>query len=624
MCGIIGAFSSTSSISHASFARALTKLERRGPDNSSYQAFMSSHLLLGHTRLSIIDLSSHANQPFLKRDNAIVFNGEIYNYKELRHRMSSHQDFTTSSDTEVLLSAYSVYGMDMFSYLDGMYAFAIYDPNQRRLTLARDIAGEKPLYYLHTDSCFYFASELSALTSLCGAQSLRLDPEAFTSILMYGYSMPGESIYQEIKELEPGRSLVLDLETNDTDIRTYWEPVISSSSKPFSDPNCDIVTSLDSTLKSSVHSRLESDVEVGLLLSGGIDSGLVAAYASQARPDIRSFTVSFQEKTLDESEHASAIAQHLGINHTVIQASPPTAEHLISILDYYHEPLADSSLIPTTLVSQTISRELKVALSGDGGDELFGGYTHYSWLRRINHISSQHRRSSKLISACSRVIPGHVRGRRFLASLGQSPSTVYSVVNQYFEPHEIFRLLTPDFLSEIQISPNASLAKKSKPFEQYSHYGVMTAAMLADFQTYLPCDILAKTDRASMYNSLELRSPFLAKDVIASAYTSRALSLLPSASTSKPILRKIATKYLPSSVTGAPKRGFGAPIDQWLKHGLNSIVKEYLSSLDPSVFSKPYIETLLLNAEKFPRLYGKVFLLLSIARFLEREQVSYG
>ena len=382
MCGIVGIASRSSKIVPDLLISAWI-LRHRGPDDAGLWQSPDGRVGLAQRRLAIIDLSPCGHQPMVDTFGqlCITFNGEIYNYLDLRRELVARgHHFRTASDTEVILEAYRAWGVDCLSHLNGMFAFCLYDSAAQRLFLARDRAGEKPLFYWHTPGHLVFASELKALMA-DPAFPRRLDLQALDYYLAYGY-VPGEMcILQGVRKLAQGQAMTYDLETDTPRVWRYWQ--LREPPSPADVSVDDLSAELETLLEDSVRRQLIADVPVGVLLSGGIDSSLVTAMASRvSSTPVKTFTISFPgHGAYDEGPYARLVAEYFGTQHTELVAEPAAVELLPALAWQYDEPMADSSMVPAYLVARLVRQHATVALGGDGGDELFGGYPHYSWLQ---------------------------------------------------------------------------------------------------------------------------------------------------------------------------------------------------------------------------------------------------
>ena len=543
--------------------------------------------------MAIIDLSPGGHQPLADVSGRfwITYNGEIYNYKELKGELEAHgHRFRTASDTEVILESYRAWGLDCLSHLNGMFAFGLYDSTTRRLFLARDRAGEKPLFYWYEPGRLVFASELKAL--MANPEFPRdLDLQALDYYLAYGY-VPGEMcMLRGVRKLAQGRAMTYEL---DTDVRRAWrywqlpEPPRTTGASPD-----DLSRELEGLLADSVRRQLVADVPVGVLLSGGIDSSLVTAIAARvSSAPVRTFTVCFPgHKTHDEGPHARMVAEHFGTQHTEVAAEPATVEVLPTLARQYDEPIADSSMVPTYLVSRLIRQHATVALSGDGGDELFGGYPHYRWIER----AAQLRRIvpgpvRRLVGMAGRLLPVGLRGRNHLIALGGDARANIAHVNLYFDRWTRRRLLAPTARHGARVAgtPEAYRASLCLP-----GHGSLRQATEVDFQTTLVDAYLVKVDRASMLNSLEIRAPWLDYRIIEFAFGRLSDELRATAGELKILPRRLAQRLLPPALDLRRKWGLSLPLASWFKGEWGRYMESVLRETDPQFLNQRVIGELI-------------------------------
>lgn len=572
MCGVIGHASSLHPLLYSWLDQGLQLLDHRGPDSQSVWTSDCKKVHLGHTRLSILDPSNSSNQPFRLNDSRFVcvYNGEIYNFPELKYQLLSlGYTFNTTSDTEVLLRAFSVFGSSILGSLNGMFSFCIYDQNTNRLYLARDRSGQKPLYYSFINNSLLFASEIKSLL-LHPEISKRTNPTAVYEYFTSGFIGSPNTLYQDILSLAPGNLLTFDLASNQLTISSFLPPITPSSSIDLQPCR------LQNLLYNSVKRHLCSDVPLGLLLSGGIDSSLIAALAANINPDINCFTVSFpNSKQYDELSSASLVANHLGLNLTVIKADNPTPNDFFSICSHFDQPLADSSILPSFLLFREVSNYCKVAIGGDGGDELFGGYKRYIDLMKLYNLTSP---CPKFLLALIEYIsinmlPPGFSGRSLLSKLNSIKNLTHNVGYQtYFHSSEIGNFLPKESFCIPSFQPLSSLSIND----------FLDAIMINDYHSYLPFDIMVKSDITSMYNSLEVRAPFLDTNVINYAQSISSSHKLTSTRSKLP-LRKLSYELLPNSISKLPKQGFLPPLKQWLRSSC------FLNHFKEVIYSCPYL-----------------------------------
>ena len=594
MCGIVGIAASASSNRMELLTRMRDTLRHRGPDDAGVWSSFDGRVAFAHRRLAVIDLSPGGHQPMTdeKGDLCIVFNGEIYNYREVRQELeqTGHR-FRTASDTEVILTAYRVWGVDCLERLNGMFAFGLYDRGQQRLFIARDRAGEKPLFYSHIDGRFMFASELKALMA-DPSFPRELDLTTFQYYLAYGY-VPGElCILKGVHKLGAGHALLYDINMDQIRSWRYWDlpaPPSSVSTSPE-----DLEEELEALLLDSVRLRMIADVPVGILLSGGIDSSLITAMAARVSPKpVKTFTISFPgHGSYDEGPHARLVADYFRTDHMELVAEPASVKLLPDLARQYDEPMADSSMVPTYLVSQLVRQHATVALGGDGGDELFGGYPHYSWIQQQEQMRRCIPKSLRAAVgyAAAEWMPVGLRGRNYLIGATADLQKSIAHVNLYFDHVTRARLLQPlvrqgVFVHEAPESYRRSLCNPA--------YSVMRQASEADFRTTLVDAYLVKVDRASMLASLEVRVPMLDHRLIEFAFGKVPDSLKATASQRKILLRQIAKRVLPSAFDLNRKQGFSIPLASWLKGEWGVFMREVLDDADRRLFDPRVIRSLL-------------------------------
>ncbi len=596
MCGIAGFLDTHLQLSRAEMGttvlRMADSLIHRGPDDVGTWVDPAAGIALGHRRLSIVDLSPEGHQPMVSQSGryVIVFNGEIYNFKDLRDELEGlGYRFRGTSDTEVMLESISHWGLDLaVGSFNGMFAFALWDREERLLHLVRDRLGEKPLYYGWMGKAFLFGSELKALRAHPNFRR-EWNRDAAALFLRHNYVPAPYSIYRGISKLEPGALLTLPLGTGvrTPSIRRYWsarQAAEAGIATPFEGDQQDALNELDRVLRDAVRIRMHADVPLGAFLSGGLDSSTVVALmqAQSARP-IRTFTIGFQEAEYNEAEHAKAVARHLGTDHTELYVRPEEARAVIpAIPTLYDEPFSDVSQIPTFLVSQLARRHVTVSLSGDGGDELFGGYTRYFWAQRIwRHIGwMPPTLRQSLARSCTAVSPQQW-DRLFRWINPALPSGLrqrtpgdklhkLAAILSVAEPEAIYFGLVSHWKDPAALVLGAN--EPSTPLTDRTEWADVPTLghrmMYFDTVTYLPDDILVKVDRASMGVSLESRIPFLDHRVVEFAWQ-LPLEMKIRDGQGKWLLRQLLYKYVPPSLIERPKMGFGVPIDQWLRGPLH-------------------------------------------------------
>lgn len=567
MCGIVGIAAQVAVARREVLVAGRDALRHRGPDDAGEWWSPDGRVGFGHRRLSIIDLSPGGHQPMEneRRDLVVAFNGEIYNYRELREELQrSGYRFRSSSDTEVLLAAYDAWGADCLARLGGMFAFAIYDARRQVVFAARDRAGEKPFFYRHAGGELRFASELKGLLA-DAALPRSVDAEALDCYLANGYVPGARCILAGYAKLPPAHALRFDLASGALAVWPYWQlPAPAAEAMPGSLDERALGEELEALLESSVRRQLVADVPVGVLLSGGVDSSLITAMAARAAKRVKTFTIGMPEHAaLDETAHARLIARHFGTDHTELVAEPSTAELLPLLAGAFDEPMADSSMIPTFLVSRLVRRHCPVALGGDGGDELFGGYGHYSQLlqmqRRAARIPRTLRRGVAL--AAEHLLPVGLRGRNWLQGLDADLANGLPRRAAFFDPATRRKLMAA-------YSPGWRTAGETIFAQRVpAQPDLLQRATRMDFGNYLPEDILVKVDRASMLNSLEIRAPFLDHPLIEFAYGRVPSRLKTSTVDRKMLLKQLAGRLLPPEFDRQRKQGFSVPLAAWLRDG---------------------------------------------------------
>ena len=573
-------------------------IRHRGPDSDGYWQSADGRVNLGHRRLAIIDLTPTGHQPMLMRDggHVISYNGEIYNYPELRDELVRQGVvFRGSSDTEVLLEALVRWGVEpTLKRLNGMFAFAYWDQRERKLWLARDRFGEKPLYYSWQNGFFFFGSELKALAQH-PAFVREIDRSILPTYLRFNYVPWPHSIFKNVFKLTPGHCIEVDLSGEMRASRPYWRlrELIEGrklDKRTANDP--ELITELDGMLCKAVGQRMLADVPLGAFLSGGVDSSLVVALMQkQSTRPVKTFTIGYWEANYNEAADAAQVAKHLGTEHHEYYISSRECVDIITRLpEIYDEPFADSSQIPTTLVSQFTRRHVTVALSGDAGDEMFGGYNRYIWSRRIwpliNRLPPGMRGIARdmaqqlspkewdrVFSASNPILPGRLQVRgageklhKLATAIGaKDTDALYrSFVSQWQNPGQIIPDVpeAPSLLDDPDVCPGG--------------LDYVEKMMYLDQLTYLPSDILCKVDRATMSTGLESRVPFLDNEVARFAWTLPVETKLHRGIAKWP-LRQVLKRYMPAELFERPKTGFGIPTGDWLRGPLRDWTESMLN-----------------------------------------------
>ncbi len=579
MCGICGFWSRSDKLSESVLRRMNEQIRRRGPDGEGF--YFAENVGLAMRRLAIIDLAG-GDQPIYNEDRtlAIVFNGEIYNYKALReHLKQKGHRLATNSDTEAIVHLYEEYGLDAPKHLEGMFAFALWDIPRKRLVLARDRLGIKPLFVAETREGVIFGSEIKSLLA-SGVVSRDVDWQALDQYLAYTFIPQPRSIYAGIRKIPPA-SLVTIESDGVVRVQPYWEVPDTQSM-----PAADWIDSCEAALKEAVSSHLVADVPVGAFLSGGLDSGVMVAMMARAmdRP-VETFTVGFTaagSSFIDERKYARTLAERYGLKHKEIEIEPHAADILDEVVDAFDEPFADDSVVPSYYVSQAAARNVKVALTGLGGDELFAGYRRHlglvlgdrysllpRWVREsvIRPIVGRLPESSQ-----SSDVIDHLK--RFARGASLSAAHRYQDSMLALADAERRSLFAPQVRQ--QINSDATTAVMVGPYTAGQHGGSLTRALRTDLNVYLVDDILTLTDRLSMWHSLELRVPYLDHRFVELMQRAPE-SLKIRGMTQKYLLKKIAERWLPHEMIYHRKQGFEAPMGQWLRGPLLPLFDEVVN-----------------------------------------------
>jgi asparagine synthase (glutamine-hydrolysing) len=564
MCGIYG-----STIRYEDY-QVKAKLDRtsfRGPDKTDYKSYNNgdTKVIFGHNRLAILDLDPRSNQPFNYLDQIqIVFNGEIYNFIELKNELQQKgYQFSTTSDTEVICAAYMAYGHKCVDKLNGMFAFVIYDIKNQSFYGARDRLGKKPFYYFINEKKFEFASQISSIQLY--NKELTISSKAIRSYLSWGSVPDTSSIFNEVKKLRAGHYFTFNLETGDFKSKKYWDIDYNGIDK-FTGSYDDALDKLESLTKTAVKSRLFADVPVGVFLSGGVDSSLIAALATKTTNEkIKTFSVSFDEKGFDESMYAQQVANHLKTDHHVIKCNYNEGIDLIeNFSHYYDEPFADSSAIPSMLLAKYTKEHVTVALSGDGGDESFIGYHRYNWVRYMNKIYSLPKPIRRALSSTLNVLPHYKL--KVIGSVIESDSVSNAYLSTLYDPN-------PSYLEGSIENPT-----DFEEFKYLNHNNKNIFERISDFdlKAYLNWDINTKVDRASMAYSLEARAPLMDYNVVDFA-RSLPTDFKFQKNNQKRILKDVLYKHVPKEIFNRPKAGFSMPFKEWFKNDLKDFVLSELS-----------------------------------------------
>jgi asparagine synthase (glutamine-hydrolysing) len=612
MCGICGEIEFNRGVNAGLIQRMCKALTHRGPDDEGLVFIKDSHYLemkkpfelplgqggfevgLGHRRLSIIDLSTAGHQPMCNEDGKIwiVFNGEIYNFQEIREKLAKKGHlFKSKSDTEAILHAYEEWGVKCLDHFRGMFAFAIWDSRQKKLFLARDRLGKKPLVYYHKNGRFIFASEIKAILQ---------DPEverevnniALHHYLTYQYVPSPDTIFEGINKVPPAHYLLYDREGN-IKIERYWRLNFSSNTQTGIDPQ-NLSEHIRTGLEESVKLRLISDVPLGAFLSGGMDSSLVVGImAKLSRNPVKTFSIGFEEKEFDELSYARLVSNHFATEHHEFIVKPNAVEILPKLVWHYNEPFADSSAIPTYYVAKMTKDYVKVVLTGDAGDENFAGYPRYlrsKWLIFFLKLPKMLRHDF-LPPLLKMIAQFHWREKTFnrlasyIESISSNQARNYAEQVKIFNEEEKESLYSPEFMEAMgRIDSFEYLLSK---FNETETEDLIEQLLYLDINTYLPEDLLVKMDIATMANSLEARVPFLDHQLMEFIATIPPHLKLKGTIT-KYILKEAFSDFLPHPILSRKKMGFGVPVSRWFRNELKDYVYEIL--LDPRTLKRGYFK----------------------------------
>ena len=594
MCGITGIVNRRAKVDINQLSKMTDKIAHRGPDAEGVFVNKIKTCGLGHRRLSILDLSDAANQPMHSKcgNYTLVYNGELYNFKEIKETLLKQGvEFTTSSDTEVILEAFIAWGEKCVDHFNGMFAFAVWNEKNEELFIFRDRLGIKPLYYAWDEETLYFSSELKAIAPFINQSNW--DELAIQHYFRLGYIPAPYTIYKSVRKLEEGS--YIQLNTSDFLIRNYWKVEEKVQKGVVSNEN-EAKSQYHELLKSSVEYRLQSDVPFGVFLSGGIDSSTVAAVAqSISDQPISTFSIGFEEATFNESEYARKVADHLGTNHHEFVLSHKDIQDLIpEIPTWYDEPFADASALPTYLVSKMASEKVTMALTGDGGDEQFMGYGMYTWADRLTTLKTL---------------------RWFLKTgLSLSPKVNNQRASQYFDFKENEHLPSHIFSVDQGFYSATNLKKHFTFTEDYAPllFGKTNRRLLVsesqsfhDLKFYLPGDLLTKVDRATMQNSLEARVPLLDHRLVEFSVNLDE-KLKRKNGDSKYLLKQVLYEYVPKELFDRPKWGFGIPLNLWLSNELKPLLDKYVNHSALKKYSFYKIDEIMELKKQY--LGGKTFL----------------
>ncbi len=614
MCGIAGFWSEFEKYPEEIIRKMNHALAHRGPDAGGTYIDQQTGLALAHRRLSIIDLSDAANQPMYDSTEryVMVYNGEVYNYQELHRKYMPLYHPRTTSDSEIILQLFIELGPDFVKLLNGMFAIAIYDIKEKWLYLFRDRLGVKPLFYIQKNGCLAFASEIKALEKT--GITLTANFQSIPEFLHLGYIPQPRTIWKEIKKFPAG--CWMRWSTQETIIEPYWELHRKFLAEPVTN-ELEALTALKNLVESSVKYRLISDVPFGTFLSGGIDSSLVTAIASKQTSKLNTFSIGFDVAKHDESSYSKQIAAYLGTHHTAFTVTEKEAMQWVTQLtEVYDEPFADSSAIPTLMVSALASQQVKMVLTGDGGDEQFMGYGAYQWARRMNHpITFAFR---KMIAASLRL--GNNRMKRasmvFVAEDKKYLTDhIFSQEQYLFSRQEAIQICNiPIEIPEIELFlPQRSLS----PSEYQSYF---------DLNYYLRDDLLVKVDRASMHYGLEAREPLLDYRLVEWSVNLHE-SLKVRNGIQKYILKQLLYQYIPADFFNRPKWGFSVPLDKWLAGPLSYLLDEWLGTTllkKTGLLNETKVRQLISRFNKGETyLYNRLWAMIVLQMFAIQKNIEY-
>jgi asparagine synthase (glutamine-hydrolysing) len=612
-----------------------------GPDDAGYWKHPNQALVFGHRRLSILDLSPLGHQPWHFEHLSISYNGEVYNFQEVAETLKkAGYQFTSHSDTEVIIKAWHFWGPECLNKFRGMWAFSLWDEQQQKLYLVRDRVGVKPLYWYHKHNVLLFASELKAFHKHPGF-SAQINADAIPQFMQYGYISEDDCIFQDTAKLKPGHYLEIDA-TQQMEIRAWWkiedavQNGIDTESEWEGRSDQEVIHELEGILKEAFALRMVADVPVGMFLSGGIDSSLVTALLqADADMPLNTFTIGFEEKAYNESVWAAKVARHLGTQHTELICRPEDAKDILPLLpELYDEPFGDSSAIPTLLVSRLARKQVTVALSADGGDEAFFGYSHYAMaIERHKRFGSFH---WQLAAMGMKALPPVL-----VQTLLQSRTRGYVSASDKFiklrnllsvrEPLTFYdtmiKLVVQDELKDLLLHvPEGAGTYRPDRLMQYmgKDFSFADAIMVADIHSYLPDDILVKVDRATMAVALEGREPLLDHKVLEYA-AALPMKYKYREGKSKWILRQILYKHVPKEWIDRPKQGFAVPVNEWFRNELKEYYQTYLNKdriRKDGIFNPDTVERMLNEYFKYKGMNAyKLWLILMFNMWKEKYSV---
>jgi asparagine synthase (glutamine-hydrolysing) len=613
MCGILGIYK-LKKVDKNQFEEQLNIINHRGPDDSGTWFNGDQTLALGSKRLAIQDLSPKGHMPMASDDERfiIAFNGEIYNHFDIRVKLSQQNiSFKSNSDTETVLQAFMYWGADCLNQLNGMFAIAIFDQKKRQLFIARDRAGEKPLYYWKHTGGFSCSSELKQLL-LDDDLTRKLNPTALKQYLENGFLKGDQSFIKDVFQLPPAHFLQYNIESGQINLQRYWG---IPDFKPGKATQEELLDEFDVLMDRAVKRQMIADVPLGVLLSGGVDSSLVTAYAAKHTQKLRTFHISFDGfGKYNEAEYARTVSKVFNTEHVELSGNDMTFEMIDEALNFYDEPLGDSSMLPTILVSQLTKQYVTVALGGDGGDELFGGYTTYASLLKQRGTIERVPQSLRVFAAkMASALPIGFKGRNFLKQLPGKAEARF-LHNRLFDAHSIKSLLATEIYNEIKsIKSKAGIYNSSDFIYNVTRY---------DFENYLPEDILVKVDRASMSVSLEMRAPFLDKEIIEFAFGKVSGAYKSTESELKILPKLLLKRKMPEEFNVNRKQGFSIPLNDWIA---STWFDSFMKEIDdfPVFFNKELVRKMCINIKKGYANSSRLFALVVLSKWIKKYKINY-
>ena len=603
MCGIVGFIKKQKSIE---ILKDMLEIQSyRGPDDSGVYFDTESGIHLGHNRLAIQDLSSYGHQPFISncKNYIIVFNGEVYNFKSIRNELEDlGYQFVSLTDTEVILYSYVEWGIDCIEKFIGMFAFSLIDKVEDKLFLVRDRAGVKPLYYYVDGEDFLFSSEIKSFHRHPNFFK-ELNKEILPYYFQFGYIPAPHTIFKNCYKLEAGHYLEFDILKSAFNITKYWDVNDFYERETFNKSEVQILEELETILDDAVALRMVSDVPVGVFLSGGYDSSLVASIlAKKQNKDINTFTIGFNDEKYNEAEHAKSISNYLGTNHIEYYMKNSDMLDIVESLPfYYDEPFGDSSALPTIIVSKIARKHVTVALSSDGGDEVFCGYSKYFFLNNFSNIFTNRLKlyslkifinllNESVVENINNLLPKSLKQTNIKDKLNKSKRAINSASLE-----EMFQNAS-SYVDKSDVSKILNIKSKKNvflPFKHKRNFSFMNFMMSVDYKAFMSDDVLAKVDRATMSVSLEGREPLLDHRII--EYMARVPQNIKYKNREgKYLLRQVLYRYLPKELVDKPKSGFQIPLNEWLRGDLKYLIDKYLANnaLDDHIFNIEEVQNL--------------------------------